>query len=558
MNMRSDNVKKGIERAPHRSLFWAMGYHPREIEQPLVGVVNSYNEIVPGHIHLNSISGAVKDGIRIAGGTPVEFSTIGICDGIAMNHRGMHYSLTSRELIADSIEAMVEAHWLDALVLVTNCDKITPGMLMAALRLNLPAVLISGGPMMAGQGKNGKIDLKNTFEAASAAQAGKITEQELEEMAMEACPGCGSCAGMFTANTMNCIAEALGLALPGNGTVPAVKAARLRLAKEAGIKVMEHWDQQLLPRQITTRQAFRNALTVDMALGGSTNTILHLTAIAKEIEINLDPKDINTLSDKTPQLCMLSPAGEDRIEDLDNNGGIPAVMKELASGNLINDKEMTVTGETIKNNLVKAVSPDGAVIRTLDNSYREKGGLAILFGNLAPEGAIVKRAAVAPEMMSWKGTARVFDCEEEACEAIREGKIAAGEIVVIRYEGPRGGPGMREMLGPTSEIAGRGLDKSVALITDGRFSGASRGASIGHVSPEAAVKGPLAAIRDGDVIKIDITDFCLDVELSDEEIKRRLEEVTPKNPLIKKGYLRRYASMVTSASKGAVLEVEQE
>ncbi len=558
MKMRSDTVKKGVDRAPHRSLFWAMGYHPDELERPLVGVVNSFNELVPGHIHLHSVVQGVKTGVRMEGGTPLEFSTIGICDGIAMNHRGMLYSLPSRELIADSVESMAEAHCLDALVLVTNCDKITPGMLMAALRLNLPAVLISGGPMLAGEYEGKKIDLKSTFEGVSSAKAGRITEEDLEEMAFRACPGCGSCAGMFTANTMNCIAEALGLALPGNGTIPAVNASRMRLAKEAGMKVMEHWEKQLLPQEIVTEKALHNALTVDMALGGSTNTVLHLTALAREGGLELNLEEVNSCSERTPQLCSLSPAGEDRIEDLDRAGGIPALMKELEKGGLLEKDPLTVTGAAVEVNLEGVPEPNSPVIRPLDQPFQEKGGLAVLFGNLAPEGALVKRGAVAPEMLSWQGTARVFAGEEAAVEAVYNGEIKEGEVVVIRYEGPRGGPGMREMLAPTSAVAGRGLDKSVALITDGRFSGATRGASIGHISPEAAVKGPLAGVKDGDTITIDIPQYRLDLEITEEELSRRLKAAETPEPRVNKGYLRRYAAMVTSASKGAVWEVKNQ
>ncbi len=556
--MKSDTVRKGIERAPHRSLFWAMGYHEEEMERPLIGVVNSFNEIVPGHIHLTRLAEAVKAGVRMEGGTPVEFSTIGICDGIAMNHRGMNYSLASRELIADSIEAMTEAHCFDALVFITNCDKITPGMLMAALRLNLPMVLVSGGPMLAGEDNGKKIDLKNVFEAAGAAGSGKITEEELKDIEMKACPGCGSCAGMFTANTMNCVSEALGLALPGNGTVPAVHAGRVRLAKEAGRRTMFNWRNNIFPRDIVSYGALNNALAVDMALGGSTNTILHLAAVAKEAGLEMDLNHVNRISEKTPQLCSLSPAGEDRIQDLHFDGGIAAVMQELSKKNLLDDTRLTVTGYTVKENIKGNVRKEKGIICSSEAPYREKGGIAVLFGNIAPEGSVVKRGAVEESMLSWEGRARVFESEEEAVEGINAGKVTAGEVVVIRYEGPRGGPGMREMLAPTSAVAGVGLDKSVALITDGRFSGATRGASIGHISPEAAVKGPLAVLRDGDRIVIDIPRFRLEAKVSEEEIQKRLETTSIKSSPVERGYLQRYSHMVTSASKGAVLEVNQQ
>ncbi len=556
--MRSEQVLKGFERAPHRALFMAMGYHPEELKRPLVGVVNSSNEIVPGHIHLARISEAVKAGVRLAGGVPVEFSTIAVCDGIAMGHRGMNYSLASREIIADSIEAMVEAHCFDALAFVTNCDKVVPGMLMAAARMNLPAVMVSGGPMLAGEYRGRRLDLNTIFEGVGAVKAGRLSEEELEEMALRACPGCGSCAGMFTANSMNCITEALGLALPGNGTIPAIDAGRLRLAKEAGMKVMEMFEQGLTARRILTGEALMNALTVDMALGCSTNTLLHLPAIAHEMGMTLDLTEIDVLSRKTPQLCLLSPAGEDRVEDLNRVGGIPAVMKELAGGGLLNLDPLTVTGRTVAQNLKYADAVDGRVIRSLADPYRGEGGLAVLFGNLAPGGAVVKQGAVAEEMMVNRGPARVFDSEDKAQTAILDGAIRPGDIVVIRYEGPRGGPGMREMLAPTSALAGMGLDRAVALITDGRFSGASRGAAIGHISPEAAAGGPLALVQEGDLICIDIPERRLDLQVSESELSRRRENLVPFVPRITRGYLGRYARLVASANRGAILEAGEE
>lgn len=552
--MRSHEVTRGLERAPHRSLFYAAGFHPAELERPLVGIVNSVNEIVPGHVHLSAVAGAVKDGVRLAGGTPIEFCTIGVCDGIAMNHRGMHYSLASRELIADSVETMVEAHGFDALVLVTNCDKITPGMLMAAARLDLPAVLVSGGPMMAGEINGGKIDLSSLFESIGAVRNGRLTENELEEIVMRACPGCGSCAGMFTANSMNCMAEALGIALPGNGTIPAVSAARIRLAKEAGMRVMALLQDGIGAGKILSRQAFINALTVDMALGCSTNTVLHLAALAHERGLSLDLSLVNEIGRRTPQLCLLSPAGPDRVEDLDRDGGVPAVMKELAGAGLLDLEQLTVTGKTVGENLEPVLSSAGdRVIRTTGEPYRHEGGLAALSGSLAPGGAVVKAGAVSPDMLVFQGDACVFDSEEAAVEAILDGRIEPGKVVVIRYEGPRGGPGMREMLAPTAAVAGMGLDHCVALITDGRFSGATRGASIGHVSPEAAAGGPVALVRDGDRISIDIPARRLDLLLPEEELKHRKKEWRRPEPKIRHGYLRRYAAQVTSASLGAVL-----
>ena len=551
--MRSHNVTKGLERAPHRSLFWASGYHPAELERPLVGIVNSANEIVPGHVHLAKIAEAVKAGVRLAGGTPVEFCTIAVCDGIAMNHKGMHYSLASREIIADSVETMVEAHSFDAVVLVSNCDKITPGMLMAAARLDLPAVLVSGGPMLAGESRGKKIDLNSLFEGVGAARGGLISEEELHEMELNACPGCGSCAGMFTANSMNCIAEALGIALPGNGTRLAVSAARVRLAKEAGIRVMELLRAGITARQILTKEAFINALTVDMALGCSTNTLLHLCAVAHELGIRLDLEMINAISRRVPQLCLLSPAGLNRIEDLDRAGGIPSVMRELAAGKLLDLEQITVTGKTVRENLTEAPPPDREVIRSLEEPYRSEGGLAVLFGNLAPEGAVVKQGAVSEKMQVFEGTARVFDSEDSAVEAILQGSIKPGSVIVVRYEGPRGGPGMREMLTPTAAVTGMGLGDSVALITDGRFSGATRGACIGHVSPEAAAGGPIALVMEGDRISIDIPRRRLELLVSEEELQRRRAAWMRPAPKIDRGYLRRYAAQVTSASRGAVL-----
>ncbi len=552
--MRSDVIKKGPERAPHRSLMKALGLTDRELERPLIGVVNSFNEVVPGHMHLREITEAVKAGVRTAGGTPMEFPAIAVCDGIAMGHTGMKYSLASRELIADSVEVMATAHPFDGLVLVTACDKVVPGMLMAAARLDIPAVIVSGGPMLAGNFKGRKLSLTNIFEAVGAVKAGKMDEAELAEMEASICPGCGSCAGMFTANSMNCLTEALGMALPGNGTIPAVAAARRRLAKETGYRAVELVQEGITPSQIMLPEAFDNALAVDMALGCSTNSVLHLPAIAHELGMELDLDKINDISKKTPNLCKLSPAGEHHIEDLDEAGGIPAVMTLLAQKGLIDTKIKTVSGKTVGNNIqgVEVRNPD--VIRSTENPYSPTGGIAVLRGNLAPGGAVVKRSAVAPEMLVHRGPARVFQSEEEAAGAISNGEINKGDVLVIRYEGPRGGPGMREMLGPTATLAGMGLDKDVALITDGRFSGATRGASIGHISPEAALGGPIAVVQDGDIISIDIPNYSINVELTDKEIEDRLADWTVPEPQIKKGYLARYARMVTSASTGAVLE----
>ena len=548
-------MKKGLEKAPHRSLFKAMGYTDEEIAQPIIGVANPANEIIPGHIHLNEIAKAVKAGIRYAGGTPVMFGTIGVCDGIAMHHTGMKYSLASRELIADSIEVMAMAHPFDGLVLVTNCDKITPGMLMAALRINIPAILISGGPMLAGRKNGKKTDVITVFEAVGKVRAGKMNEEELKDLEDVACPGCGSCAGMFTANTMNCLTEALGMGLPGNGTIPAVDARRIRLAKMAGMKVMELVKKDIKPRDIASLNAFRNAIAVDMALGGSTNTVLHLPAIAKEATIELNIDLFSELSKKTPNICSISPAGTDHLEDLDAAGGVPAVMSELSEQNLIHKDALTVTGKTVGENLSGVSVSNPEVIRPLTKAYHKEGGIAILRGNLAPDGAVVKQAAVDERMLTNRGTARVFNSEEEAVESIMDKKIKPGDIVVIRYEGPKGGPGMREMLTATAIIAGMGFDKDVALLTDGRFSGGTRGAAIGHISPEAMEGGLIALVQDGDMIEIDIPGKKLTLKVSDKELEERKKKWQPPEPKIKEGYVYRYSQMVTSASTGAVLSL---
>ena len=552
--MRSDLMKKGLEKAPHRSLYKAMGYTDEEIAQPIIGVANPASEIIPGHIHLNEIAKAVKAGIRYAGGTPVEFGTIGVCDGIAMHHAGMKYSLASRELIADSIEVMATAHPFDGLALVTNCDKITPGMLMAALRINIPAILISGGPMLTGHKNGKKTDVITVFEAVGRVRAGKMNEEELKNLEDIACPGCGSCAGMFTANTMNCLTEALGMGLPGNGTIPAVDARRIRLAKTAGIKLMELVKKNIRPRDIASLDAFRNAIVVDMALGGSTNTVLHLPAIANEASIDLDLDLFNELGKQTPNLCSISPAGADHLEDLDAAGGVPAVMSELSKQRLIHKDALTVTGKTVGENLSGVSISNPEVIRPLEKAHHKEGGIAILKGNLAPDGAVVKQAAVDKRMLNNKGTARVFNSEEEAVESIMGNRIKSGDIVVIRYEGPKGGPGMREMLTATAIIAGMELDKDVALITDGRFSGGTRGAAIGHVSPEAMEGGPIALVKDGDTIEIDIPGKKLILRVSDKELEERKKEWQPPEPKIKEGYAYRYSQMVTSASTGAVFK----
>lgn len=552
--MKSDSVKSGVERAPHRSLFKASGFTDEELSRPLIGVVNSQNDVVPGHVHLDTIAAAVKTGILMAGGTPIEFPAIGVCDGIAMNHIGMHYSLATRELIADSIEAMTLAHGFDALVLIPNCDKVVPGMLMAAARLNIPAVVISGGAMLSIENKSKDLDLNSVFEAVGAFKAGKITEEEVEECENNACPTCGSCSGMFTANSMNCLSEVLGLALPGNGTIPAVFSERIRLAKHAGMQVMEMLERDIKPRDIMTKASFMNALTVDMALGCSTNSMLHLPAIAYEAEVELSLEIANEVSSRTPHLCKLAPAGPYHIQDLYFAGGVQAVMKELAKKDLLATNIVTVTGKTIAENIEKAVNKNTEVIRPIDNPYSLTGGIAVLKGNIAPDGCVVKKAAVAPEMLKHQGPAKIFDSEDDAIKAIYAGQIVSGDVVVIRYEGPKGGPGMREMLSPTSAIAGMGLDKEVALITDGRFSGATRGAAIGHVSPEAAEGGPIGLLQDGDIITIDILAGVLKTEVSDEELAKRSETRVIKEPKIKKGYLARYAKLVTSASTGAVLK----
>jgi len=551
--MRSDEIKRGVDKAPHRSLLRALGYIDAELDRPMIGVVNSFNEIVPGHMHLNDITEAVKAGVRLAGGTPVEFPAIAVCDGIAMNHSGMKYSLASRELIADSVEVMAEAHRFDGLVLVTACDKVVPGMIMAAARVNIPAIVISGGPMMAGRFNGQNVSLSNIFEAVGRVRAGSMTEEELASLEDSTCPGCGSCAGMFTANSMNCLTEALGMALPGNGTIPAVTAARRRLAKLTGMRAVELVRQGICPSDIMTMPAFENGLAVDMALGCSTNTVLHLPAIASEAGVEIDLDMINRVSERVPNLCKLSPMGSHFMQDLDEAGGISAVMAELSRKKLIHLDLPTVSGDSVGQVIEgrKIVRPD--VIRSLDDPYSPSGGIAILRGNLAPGGAVVKKAGVAPEMLKHSGPARVFNSEEEAVTAINGKKIQKGDVIVIRYEGPRGGPGMREMLTPTATVMGLGLDKDVALITDGRFSGATRGASIGHVSPEAADGGPIAAVREGDIIDIDIPGSSLNVRLTDADMEARMKEWTQPEPRVKKGYLARYAKMVTSASTGAVL-----
>ena len=548
--MNSDKVKAGVEHAPHRSLLKADGYNDEQMRRPFVGVVNSFNEIAPGHMHLQNIARAVKDGVLAAGGTPMEFDTIGVCDGIAMGHDGMHFSLSSRELIADTIECMVKAHCFDALVFIPNCDKIVPGMLMAAMRLNLPCIFVSGGPRLSINQR----DLNTVFEAVGARKANLINDEELAEIEGSSCPGCGSCSGMFTANSMNCLTEVLGLGLPGNGTIPAVYAERVRLAKTAGMQVMKLLADDVRPRDIITPAAFENALTTDMALGCSTNSALHLLAIAHEADITLDLHMINAISEKTPNLCHLAPAGHHHMQDLLEAGGISAVLKELLDAGMIHGDCKTVTGKTVAENVARAVNRNPEVIRPLDNPYTKTGGLAVLFGNLAPNGAIVKRSAVKPEMLVNTGTAKCFDSEEEAIAAIYAGKIVPGDIVVIRYEGPAGGPGMREMLSPTSAIVGMKLDTTVALLTDGRFSGASCGAAIGHISPEAAAGGPIAYIKDGDKIAIDIPNYSLKLLVSDEEMEERKKTMKIREPKKLTGYLKRYAKNVSSADKGAIVE----
>jgi len=548
--MKSDAIKKGVERAPHRSLLYALGCTREEIDKPFIGIVNSFTDIVPGHIHLRQIAEAVKEGVRAGGGVPFEFNTVAVCDGIAMNHAGMKYSLPSRELIADSVEIMAEAHAFDALVYIPNCDKIIPGMLMAAVRLNLPAVFVSGGPMLAGNLDGKKIDLNTVFEGVGAFAAGTMTEAELTQIEQQACPGCGSCAGMFTANTMNCLTEVLGMGLPGNGTIPAVDARRRALARKAGEQIMKLLAADIRPRSIITADAIFNAFTVDMALGGSSNSVLHLMAIANEAGVDFKLPMVNEISQRTPYLCSLRPIGPHHIEELYVAGGIPAIMGELKG--LLKLKSKTVTGKTVGENIAGVKTLNGEVIRSVKNAHSTTGGLVLLFGNLAPEGAVVKKAAVAPEMMVHRGPARVFDSEEEATKAIMGKKIKPGDVLVIRYEGPKGGPGMREMLTPTSLITGIGLEKDVALITDGRFSGATRGASIGHVSPEAASRGPIAAVKEGDIININIPECKLNVELTEKEISDRLAKLPAFQPRIETGYLGRYIEKVTSASTGAV------
>ena len=555
--MKSDNVKKGIQQAPHRSLFNALGMTKEEMERPLVGIVSSYNEIVPGHMNLDKIVNAVKQGVAMAGGTPVVFPAIAVCDGIAMGHIGMKYSLVTRDLIADSTEAMALAHQFDALVMVPNCDKNVPGLLMAAARINVPTVFVSGGPMLAGHVKGRKRSLSSMFEAVGEYSAGKLTADDVCEFEEKVCPTCGSCSGMYTANSMNCLTEVLGMGLRGNGTIPAVYSERIRLAKHAGMQVMEMYRQNIRPRDIMTEDAILNALTVDMALGCSTNSMLHLPAIAHEIGMDFDITFANEISAKTPNLCHLAPAGPTYMEDLNEAGGVYAVMNELNKLGLLHTDCMTVTGKTVGENIKDCVNLNPEVIRPVENPYSKTGGLTVLTGNLAPDGSVVKRSAVVPEMMVHEGPARVFECEEDACEAILSGKIKEGDVVVIRYEGPKGGPGMREMLNPTSEIAGMGLGSTVALITDGRFSGASRGASIGHVSPEAAVGGPIALVEEGDIIKINIPENRLELAVSDEELARRKANWTPREPKVKTGYLARYASMVTSGNRGAILVSEK-
>lgn len=550
--MHSDVVKRGFERAPHRSLLYAAGLSPRDLERPFIGIVNSYNEIVPGHIHLDKIGEAVKAGVWAAGGTPLSFSVIGVCDGIAMGHPGMRYSLPSRELIADSVETMAIAHGFDGLVFIPNCDKIVPGMLIAAARMNMPSVFVSGGPMMAGRFNGSDVDVKDVFEAVGEYKAGRMDDEQLQSLELAACPGCGSCAGLFTANSMNCLTEALGMGLPGNGTVPAVTAARLRLAKEVGWRIMDLVEKKILARDIMTETAFKNAIATDMALGGSTNTVLHLLAIAHAAGVDLPLDQFGEVSSRTPYLVKLSPSGPYHMQDLDEAGGVPAVMAELLNGGLLNGDALTVTGKTVAENL-KRVRPRGELIKPLLSPHRPDGGIAILWGNLAPSGAVVKAGAVLPQMAHHRGPARVFNSEEETMTAILASKINPGDVIVIRYEGPRGGPGMREMLLPTSALAGMGLDDKVALVTDGRFSGATRGAAVGHVSPEAAVGGPIGLVEEGDMIELDLASKRLQLLVSDDELSHRKENWTPIPPRVSSGYLARYAALVKDASSGAVL-----
>lgn len=552
--MNSDNIKEGVARTPNKSLLYALGLTDEEIKRPIIGVVSSFNEVVPGHMNIDKITEAVKAGIRIAGGTPIEFPAIAVCDGIAMGHIGMKYSLVTRDLIADSTECMALAHQFDGLVMIPNCDKNVPGLLMAAARVNVPTIFVSGGPMLSGRLKNGKRTcLSSMFEAVGAYHAGKMNEEDVNEYTENACPTCGSCSGMYTANSMNCLTESIGMALSGNGTIPAVYSKRLRLAKDAGMKIMELVEKNIKPRDIMTKEAFENALTTDMALGCSTNTMLHLPAIANECGVSIDLHHVNEISENTPNLCHLAPAGDTFMEDLDLAGGVYAVMKELEKKNLINTSLMTVTGKTIKENIADIKNYNTEIIRDIDNPYTKTGGIAVLFGNIAVDGCVVKRSAVSEEMLKHKGPARVFDSEEDAINAIYNKKINPGDVVVIRYEGPKGGPGMREMLNPTSAIAGMGLDKEVALITDGRFSGATRGASIGHVSPEAASGGNIAYVNEGDIISIDIPNYKIELEVSDDELNKRKANTILKEPKVKTGYLARYAKFVSSADKGAIL-----
>src|SRR5574344_2545556 len=561
--MKSDNAKKGVARAPHRSLYYASGYTDEELAQPMVGIICAKNELIPGHIELDRISEAVKAGVRMAGGTPVEFPAIGVCDGIAMGHEGMKYSLVTRELIADSVECVAKAHQFDALVMIPNCDKIVPGMLMAAARLDLPTVFVSGGPMMPGHlagndpsnpysGKN--LSLTDMFEAVGGLAVGKVTETQLKEMEHRACPGCGACSGMFTANSMNCLTEVLGLGLPGNGTIPAVTGKRSALAKHAGMAVMEMYEKGITARQMMTADSFRNALTADMALGCSSNTMLHVPAIAHEAGVDIDLHEVNKISEHTPNLCHLAPAGHTFICELNDAGGVQAVLAELAKKKLIKTSMITVTGKTIAQNIKNAVNRNPEILRPIENPYSDNGGIAILFGNLAPNGTVVKRSACAKELMKHTGPARVFDCEEDAMKAVQKQLIKEGDVVVIRYEGPKGGPGMREMLAVTAALAGQGVDKKVALITDGRFSGATRGASLGHCSPEAAVGGPIALVKEGDKITLDINAYKITLEVSDEELAKRRAAWKPRKPNVTTGYLARYAKLVSSADKGAILE----
>ncbi len=552
--MRSDLMKKGLERAPHRSLMKAMGYTNEEISQPLIGIAHAHNEIIPGHIHLDKILEAVKTGVRMAGGTPIAFGTIGVCDGIAMNHTGMKYSLASREIIADSVEIMAQAHPFDGLVMIPNCDKVTPGMLMAMLRVNIPSIMVSGGPMLTGRFQGKDVHLVSVFEGVGRVKANTMTEEELCELEDSACPGCGSCAGMFTANSMNCLTEAIGLGLPGNGTIPAVAAARIRLAKQAGMAVLDLLDKNICPRDIATAEAFENAMAVDMALGCSTNTVLHVPAIAHEAEVDLTLEHFNEVSEKAPHLCSLIPGGPHSLQQLDEAGGVPAVILELSKKNIIHLDVMTVTGKTLGENLSRVQVRDHEIIRTTDNPYHVKGGIAVLYGNLAPDGAVVKQSAVDKEMLTHEGPARVYNSEEEAQSAILGNKINPGDVVVIRYCGPKGGPGMPEMLSPTSAIIGMGLGKSVALLTDGRFSGGTQGACLGHISPEAAVGGPIGLVKEGDIIHIDIPAKKIELKVDNAELESRRREWQPPEPKITSGYIARYTKLVTSGSTGAVLK----